>query len=156
MLSHELALAATLCLSASDGGVDAVKDLFNEIEAGLASKALTTEKLNDCNDEFSSFEVSRDAKGAVRRLVHDFGGEDSSQRAASYYDDTGRLRFLFVKVGAVPSAWVEARWWFDERGKIIKTRRKVGGEGPQYYAHEPGPYLVKDPVTFLKQLQRCP
>lgn len=156
MLSHELALAAMLCLSAADGGVDDVKEIFNEVEAALASKALNTETVNDCDDEFSNFEVSRDAKGNVRRFVHAFGGEDSSQRASSTYDDKGRLRFVFVKVGAVPSAWVEARWWFDERGKVLKHQRKVGGEGPQYYANELGPYLVKDPAAFLKKLKRCP
>ncbi len=152
MLWHELTLLATLCLGS---GVDEARAVFNEVEAAVTSRAFSIETLPDCADEFAELEVARDATGRVRRLLHSFGSEDSSQRATSYYDAGGRLRFLFVKVGAVPSAWVEARWWFDRRGKRIKRARRSGGEGPTYYAHQPEPYLVSDPAAFIAARTTC-
>ena len=152
MLSHELVLLATLCLGA-DGGVDAVKDVFTEVEAAT----LNSETLQDCSGEDpSEVEVLRDASGVIRKLVRANGSEDHTETATSYFDASARLRFLFVKAGAVPSAHVESRWWFDERGKVIKHKREMGGEGPQYFGAELKPYLVKDAAAFLKKMKRCP
>lgn len=123
----------------ADGGVDGVKDVFSEVEAA---------RLNA--------ELLRDASGAIRKLVRSNGTEDHTESATSYFDASGRLRFLFVKAGAVPSAFVEARWWFDERGNVIKKQRDVGGEGPRSFGTGLEPYLVKDAAAFLKKMKRCP
>jgi hypothetical protein len=152
MLLHELVLLATVTLGA-DGGVDAVKDVFTEVEAA----SLNSESLRDCSGEDpSDVEVLREASGTIRKLVRSNGSEDHTESATSYFDTSGRLRFLFVKAGAVPSAHVESRWWFDERGKVIKHKREAGGEGPHYFGAELKPYLVKDAAAFLKNMQRCP
>lgn len=156
MLSHELALAATLCLAAADGGVDDVKALFAEVEAAVTAKALKTETLQDCSgDERWEVEVFRDASGVVRKLERAEGSEDHLQTVTSYYDVSGRLRFVFLKAGAVPDGHVEARWWLDERGKVIKQKRKTWGEGPTYFGGELKPHLVSDAAAYLKKLKRC-
>ena len=156
MLLHELTLLATLCLGA-DGGVGAVKDTFNEVEAAVAAKAYAEESIQDCTGgEYSEITVFRDATTAVRKLERSNGSDDHLETASSYYDANGRLRFLFVKAGAVPSAHVESRWWFDERGKVLKHTRDAGGEGPTYFGAELKPYLVKDANAFLTKRTRCP
>lgn len=149
MLSHELALVATLCLA----GVDEVKDVFNEVEKAT----LTRESLQDCSDDaYWEVTVFRDASGNVRKLERAEGSEDHTQTVASYFDLEGRLRFVFLKAGAVPDGHVEARWWLDENGKVIKQKRKAWGEGPTYFGAELKPHLVKDAATYLKKMKRCP
>ena len=136
--------------------IEAARAVYAAVRAALDAKALGTRELTDCTQEFSGFSLSTDAQGVVRLLVRDFGGGDSSQKAESYYDEQGRLRFVFVKVGAVPSAWVEARWWLDETGAVLWKTRSTGGEGPTYYANEAAEYLVKNPAAFVGKRTRCP
>lgn len=126
-----------------------------EVTEALKRGDLRTETLHDCTQEFSGFEVTRDAKGLVRRLVRSFGSEDSSHRAENFYDARGRLRLVAVTVRAVPSAWVEARFWLDETGKVTRTRRRQGGEGHTGYATELGEYGVTDPQRLLDARTRC-
>ena len=148
MLSHELALVATLCLA----GVEEVKDVFAEEEAAT----LTKESLSDCSDDAQwDVTVFRDSSGVIRKLERAEGSEDHTQTSTSYFDTRGRLRFLFVKAGAVPDGHVEARWWFDESGKVIKQKRKAWGEGPTYFGNKLKPHLVKDAATYLKKMKRC-
>ena len=163
--------AAALLLFGLDGGapvpritsknwehhphVASARTVYAEVRASLDAKRLVTRDLQDCTQEFSSFTVATDDKGVVRLLVRDFGSDDSSHRAETYYDAAGKLRFVFVRVGAVPSAWVEARFWLDEKGALVWKTRAVGGEGPQYYANEPKEYLVRDPTAFVQERTRC-
>lgn len=152
-------LAATLSLliAATDGGaVESAREVFLEIEAAKKAGTLTKKEFRDCTQEFSSFETWTDSGGVVRLLVWEFGSGDSAHRAENYFDATAKLRFLFVKVGAVPDAHVEARWWFDDAGKIAQHKRKTSGEGPTYYANEPGEYRVVDPAAFVKKRTKCP
>ncbi|MGV3622764.1 MAG: hypothetical protein ACO1OB_18235 [Archangium sp.] len=156
MLSHELALLATLCLAGTDGGVDDIKAVFEEVEAAVAAKSLGTEQLQDCSGE-TMWEVTvfRDAAGAVRKLERVNGSEDHLQTVTSYFDLQGRLRFIFLEAGAVPDGHVEARWWFDDAGKVIKQKRKAWGEGPTYFGTELKPHLVKDPAAYVKKMKQC-
>lgn len=157
MLLHELALLATLSLAGVDGGVDEVKRVYEDIEAAVTAKTLKVESLQDCSDDgYWEVEVFRDAAGAIRKLERAEGSDDHLQTASSYFDTRGRLRFLYVKAGAVPDGHVEARWWFDETGKIIKQKRKAWGEGPTYFATELKPYRINDAALHLKQMKRCP
>jgi hypothetical protein len=135
--------------------VEASRAVFTEVRAAVDAKQLTSRDSHDCTAEFSSFTLATDAKGIVRYFVRDFGGSDSSQRVESYYDAQGRLRFVFVKVGAVPSAWVQARYWLDEAGALVWKARTAGGEGPTYYATNPAEYLTRDPAAYVAARSRC-
>ncbi|MFT3708138.1 MAG: hypothetical protein QM817_10835 [Archangium sp.] len=151
-----LTATLSLFLFAADGGaVESAREVFLEVEAAKKAGSLTRKEFPDCTQEFSSGETWSDSAGVVRLLVWEFGSGDSSHRAENYYDASGKLRFLFVKVGAVPDAHVEARWWFDDDGKIAKKARKVSGEGPGYYASEPGDYRVASPADFTKRRTNC-
>lgn len=135
--------------------VEASRAVFLEVRAALDAKQLTSRQQNDCTQEFSTFTTAADAKKVVRYFERSFGGSDSSQKIESYYDAQGRLRFVFVKVGAVPSAWVEARYWLDETGKLVWKMRATGGEGPTYYALDPKESLTPDPAAFIAKRTRC-
>ncbi len=65
------------------------------------------------------------------------------------------MRVLQVELGAVPSAWVKESFVFDETGKVVKKRRKFGGEGPNAYASEPDDYLIASPKQWLSR-HGCP
>jgi hypothetical protein len=135
--------------------VESARRVYAEVRAALDAGRLSTREVQDCTQEFSSFTVATDAAGIIRLLVRDFGGEDSSQTAEAYYDARGRLRFIFVNAGAVPSAWVQARFWLDEAGVVIWTRRAAGGEGPGLYANDPGEYRITDPAAYVDERTRC-
>jgi hypothetical protein len=136
--------------------VESARAVFTEVRAALDAKHLTSREARDCTQEFSAFITSTDEKGVVRLLVREFGNSDSTQRAEAYYDAAGRLRFVFVQVRAVPSSWVEARFWLDEGGTLVWKTRAMGGEGPGYYAYDPAEYLVKDPARYVEERTRCP
>lgn len=119
-------------------------------------QSLTRHDAQDCTQEFSTLAWWTDARsGVVRKLVRDFGSGDSSHRVEAWYDAQGRQRFVFAKIGAVPSAWVEARWWLDETGQAVWHTRKSGGEGPTYYGRELSEYLVKDPLGWVAARTAC-
>lgn len=129
--------------------------VVTEVNDALATKKLEVREFVDCTDEFSNYTVATDSKLQVLQLVRDFGGGDSSHHAELFYDSAGRVRFLFVRVGAVPSAWVEARFWLDETGVVVWSTRQSGGEGPTYYARDIDDYLVRSPVRFLRARTSC-
>lgn len=135
--------------------VVAAREVFTEVRALLDAGKLSTRDVTAC-EAFSEFSLSTDAKGTVRLFVRRFGSEDSSHRVDAYYDDAGRLRFVFVRVGAVPSAWVEARWWLDEAGAVIWKSRASGGEGPTYYANDFAEYRVLNPLEYVAKHSTCP
>ena len=136
--------------------VESARAVFTEVRAAVDAKTLTTRKTIDCTQEFSELTLSTDAQSVVRYLLRSFGGSDSSHRVEAFYDAKGTLRFVFVRVGAVPSAWVEARYWLDETGTLVWKKRTTGGEGPTYYANDPSEYLVKTPLAFFEKRARCP
>ncbi len=136
--------------------VEAARAVFTEVRAALDGKTLTVRETNDCTQQLSSLTLATDAQGVVRSLARDYGSEDSSHRAEAYYDASGRLRFVVVTIGAVPSSWVEARYWLDEAGALVWKTRASGGEGPTYYANDPAKYLVKHPLAYFEKRANCP
>jgi hypothetical protein len=135
--------------------VEAARAVFTEVRAALDARTLATRATADCTQEFSELTLATDRQAVVRYLFRSFGGSDSSQSVEAFYDAKGTLRFVFVKVGAVPSAWVEARYWLDETGALVWKSRTTGGEGPTYYANDPAEYLVKNPLAFFEKRARC-
>lgn len=135
--------------------VEAARAVYAEVKEALESKRLEPKLRADCTQELSTFWVASDSSGVIRYLVRDFGSEDSSHRYEQYYDSAGRLRFAFAKVGAVPNAWVEARFWLDADGKVVWSTRQTGGEGPHYYAQKAEDVLVRHPQSYLTERTRC-
>jgi hypothetical protein len=75
--------------------------------------------------------IAADSKGMVRFYQNEGGSDDSSLKWEHYYDEQGRLRFVFITGGAVNGSQLEHRIYFDETGKRIwedQTYKK----GPGY------------------------
>lgn len=129
-------------------------DVVKEVEALEKKGALVHETGRDCENQFGSIDTWTDSRGVVRKLVHDFGSEDSKHTATQTYDASGAVRLLVVRVGAVPSVVIHARFEFDAKGRVVKKSRKVSGEGFAGYAATADEYLVKSPVEWLRT-RRC-
>ena len=72
-----------------------------------------------------------DSKGVVRRYENQAGSDDSALTWQHYYDEAGRLRFVFITGGAANGAQLEHRIYFDESGKRLWEEHKYV-KGPEY------------------------
>jgi hypothetical protein len=97
---------------------------------------ITAKKLKLETKEFGycpSWDLERkkysDAKGTVRRYVKAGGSEDSAVTLEHTYDQNGKLRFVFVKAGAVNDTHEEWRFYFSAAGKRLWTDRRQTGPG---------------------------
>jgi hypothetical protein len=70
-------------------------------------------------------------RGVVRMFEKQGGSDDSALTWKHYYDEAGRLRFVFITGGAANGAQLEHRIYFDERGKRIWEDHKYM-KGPGY------------------------
>jgi len=139
--------------------VEASRAVYTEVKAAVEAKKLATIELPDCRSEFSSMALATDGHGVPRYFSQDYGSEDSATRTFAYYDTAGHVRFVMGKTGAVPSAWIEVRFWFDEHGTLLWKTRREGGEGPHYYLQDVDRIVVKDPKRFFAEhttSQHCP
>ena len=89
--------------------VVASRAIYEEVKQAVDGGKLATRVAEECAGEFTSMTVATDGAGVIRYTRYETGGDDSSHAHHHYYDARGRLRFVFARVGAVPSAWVEAR-----------------------------------------------
>ena len=99
-----------------------------------------------------------DSKGVVRRYEKRGGSEDSSLTWEHYYDDRGRLRFVFISGGAVNGAHLEHRIYFDEGGqRIWETHKYLKGPGYSFPEIWPDDQLQKsDPAKAFASASKCP
>jgi hypothetical protein len=141
--------------------VKAVRQLVQSINAGLRKAAFKTSKreFDYCEPyEDTLRKIVVDSRGVVRRYEKQAGSEDSSLTWAHYYDDVGRLRFVFISGGAVNGAHLEHRIYFDESGQRIWEGHKYE-KGPEYSFPEvwPDAQLQKsDPAAAFAAASRCP
>lgn len=135
--------------------VVASRAVFQEVTASVDAKTWRLVQRDDCDEEFTTWSLATDGRGVARYLRYEGGSGDSSHTVEQYYDASGRVRFVLGHVGAVPSAWVDARWWIDESGKVVWTRRASGGEGPTYYLNDLQEVLVTSPLADFAKNTRC-
>ena len=108
-----------------------IRKIYADVNALIAQKKLRLEKktFGYC----PSWDLERTkyatANGVVRRYVKAGGGEDSAVTLDHTYDAAGRLRFVFVKAGAVNDTQLERRWYFDASGKSLWVDRRQTGTG---------------------------
>lgn len=144
-------LATLSLLVVAADPTSASRKIVSEVDALAKASKLEKRELRQCDRETATITTETDAKGLVRRVLWEFGSEDSMHTATTTFDAEGHARHLKVKVGAVPSASVKAEFWFDAAGKVLKKQRSTGGEGFSGYANEPDDYLVKDAKSWLEK-----
>jgi hypothetical protein len=114
--------------------IKTVRTIVDAVNAGLSKRAfkISARKFEYCEPyEDTLRQVAVDAKGIVRMYEKQAGSDDSSLTWKHYYDELGRLRFVFISGGATNGAELEHRIYFDENGKRIWEDHKYV-KGPGY------------------------
>jgi hypothetical protein len=99
----------------------AIVEVRNEVN-GIDASQLRTDKRTMCASEgVGEFErdKSADASGKIRKLVVQDGDDDGAAVTSYYYDEGGKLRFVFQTVSDVHGNASEMRVYFDATGKRI-------------------------------------
>jgi hypothetical protein len=99
----------------------AIVEVRNEVN-GIDASQLKTDKRTMCaNEGVGEFErdKSADASGKIRKLVIQDGNEDGAGVTNYYYDEAGKLRFVFQTENDVHGNASEMRVYFDATGKRI-------------------------------------
>lgn len=147
--------------------VKAVRSVVESIESGLRKRAfkISVRKFEYCESyEDTLRRMAVDSKGVVRRYENEAGSDDSALTWQHYYDEAGRLRFVFISGGAVNGSQLEHRIYFDENGKRIWEEHKyVKGPGytfPEVWPEEKTdlarPIQKSDPAKAFAATSPCP
>ena len=114
--------------------ISAVRRIVESINAGLKSGAfkISIRRFEYCEPYQDTLrKLAVDSKRVTRLYEKEAGSDDSSLTWRHYYDDAGRLRFVFISGGAVNGSRLEHRIYFDEGGKRIWEEHKYV-KGPGY------------------------
>ena len=103
----------------------------------------------------SACTLGRDAQGVARWFEREGGSDDSLMRERLYYDGQGRLRFIFVHMGAVNGTVQEHRIYFGEQGQRVRASFKtVSGPGYTFPQTWSAQYELRQPKLPAAQ-GRC-
>jgi hypothetical protein len=114
--------------------IKAIRAIVQAVKTGMVRKTLTVRKrvFEYCEPgEDTARMIATDSKGLARFYQNEGGSEDSSLKLEQYYDEMGRLRFVFITGGAVNGSELEHRIYFDEAGKRI-WEEQTYKKGPGY------------------------
>jgi hypothetical protein len=141
--------------------IQAVRTIVASVNAGLSKKTLkvSVRKFEYCEPyEDTLRRKAVDSKGLVRMYETQAGSDDSSLTWQHFYDEAGRLRFVFITGGATNGAQLEHRIYFDEDGKRIWEEHKYV-KGPAYTFPEVWPddqLQLKNPTGSYTKKSPCP
>jgi hypothetical protein len=141
--------------------IKAIRAIVQSVNAGISRKTFTVKKraFEYCGpDEDTARTLATDSKGVVRFYENEGGSEDSALKWEHYYDEGGRLRFVFITGGAVNGSKLEHRIYFDETGKRI-WEEQVYKKGPGYTFPEVWPdeqLQLTDAAAKFAAKSQCP
>jgi hypothetical protein len=114
--------------------IKAIRAIVQSVKNGMSRKSFTVRKraFEYC-EPYADTErmIATDSGGRTRFYQNAGGSEDSSLKWEHYYDEAGRLRFVFITGGAVNGSELEQRIYFDEAGKRI-WEEQLYKKGPGY------------------------
>jgi hypothetical protein len=141
--------------------IKVIRSLVQSVKAGMVGKTLTTRRrsFEYCEPgEATARVIATDAQGRARFYQTEGGSEDSSLKFEHYYDERGRLRFVFITGGAVNGSELEHRIYFDETGKRI-WEAQAYKKGPGYTWPEVWPedeLQINDAAGKFSSKSACP
>jgi|GEM_PF-899655 len=140
--------------------IKAVRIVVESVNAAKTKGALknSVRKFEYCEPyEDTLRRMAVDSKGIVRWYQKQAGSEDSSLTWEHYYDEAGRVRFVFISGGAVNGAKLEHRIYFDEGGtRIWEEHKYVKGPGYTFPEVWPDEQLQKsDPAKAFAATSPC-
>jgi hypothetical protein len=105
----------------------AVRDVYRTVERKIARKQLQMQQrtVEGCSPNGEERTIFTDKAGRVRKYVWEGGSGDSAITIRQYYDDHGRMRFVFAMGGAVNGTELEHRIYLDEHGARIRETRDL-------------------------------
>ena len=141
--------------------IKAVRAMVESVKAGLTRGSFKVSKreFEYCEPyEDTKRIMASDARGRVRRYETQGGSDDSALTTEHYYDEQGRLRFVFIQGGAVNGSKLEHRIYFDEhRKRIWEEQKYVAGPGYTFPEVWPDERLqMADPAKALAATSPCP
>jgi hypothetical protein len=138
-----------------------VRAIVQGVKTGMTRKAFTVKKRTfEYCEPYEDVErlIASDSRGRVRFYVNDAGSDDSALKTEHYYDEAGRLRFVFISGGAVNGSHLEHRIYFDGAGKRLWEEHTYT-EGPGYTFPEIWPddrLQINDPIVKFSSKSPCP
>lgn len=132
-----------------------VRAIVDSINAGISKGVFKISKreFEYCESyEDTLRKMAIDSKGVVRRYENQAGSDDSALTWQHYYDELGRLRFVFISGGAANGAQLEHRIYFDESGKRLWEEHKYV-KGPEYTFPEVWPEEQNDRARPIQKFQ---
>lgn len=141
--------------------IRAIRDMVSSVDAGLKKGIFKTSerRFDYCEEGYDSRRrISTDAKGVVRRYETQGGTEDHLLTYQHYYDQSGRLRFVYISGGAANGTRIQHRIYFDETGKRIWEAHKLV-EGPGYPGFSTFPdeeLQMSEPGKAFTEASPCP
>jgi hypothetical protein len=130
-----------------------VRAVVDSINAGIRKGAfkISRREFEYCEAyEDTTRKMAVDPKGVVRRYENQAGSDDSALTWQHYYDQVGRLRFVFISGGAANGAQLEHRIYFDESSKRLWEEHKYV-KGPEYTWPEVWPEEQNDTARPIQK-----
>jgi hypothetical protein len=128
--------------------IEAIRAIVKRVDAAVrAYRYKHEERRIKCDDGRVGNEeaVERDPSGRIRKLVRTFGSDDSAYHASEYYDEAGRLRFVFATRGAAAADSAdEFRLYYSEHGKQLWRDFRQTGPGYTWIEDFPDAFVVRD------------
>jgi hypothetical protein len=141
--------------------IKAIRAIVQSVKNGMSRKSLTVRKraFEYCEPyEDTERMIAADSRGRTRFYKNAGGSDDSSLKWEHYYDEAGRLRFVFITGGAVNGSELEHRIYFDEAGKRI-WEEQTYKKGPGYTFPEVWPdnqLQMADAAAKFSSKSSCP
>ena len=135
-----------------------VRSIYQAVNSGRKRLRMKKRSFEYCEPyEDSVRMIGADASGRVRFYQKEGGSEDSSLKFEHYYDESGRLRFVFITGGAVSGSKLEHRIYFDADGKRIWEEHSATAPGYTWPEVWPDEELqVNDPEAKFSSSSPCP
>jgi hypothetical protein len=160
-LSQEAGGAITKANWRQHPKIKEVRAIVQGVKASMTGKSLMVRKRTfEYCESYEDVErlIASDSRGRVRFYQSDAGSDDSALKTEHYYDEAGRLRFVFISGGAVNGSHLEHRIYFDGAGKRLWEEHTYT-EGPGYTFPEIWPderLQINNPARKFASKSPCP
>jgi len=140
--------------------IKAIRTIVQSVKTGMTRKSFVIRKrtFEYCEPGEDTLRMlALDSRSRARFYQAEGGSDDSSLKFEHYYDDSGRLRFVFITGGAVNGSELEHRIYFDETGKRI-WEEQTFKKGPGYTWPEVWPddqLQINDPAAKFTSRSPC-
>ena len=121
--------------------IQTVRDIVQGVNVAIDRRTLRTSERHFDSSELRWARIAIDSIGVVRRYDTGSASEDSSLSFQHYYDEAGRLRFVFIQgTASNVGSELEHRIYFDENGERIwedhRITKGLGYSWPEIWPDE--------------------